>query len=212
MINNTGKTWLWFVIIAVTILGVGAFMAINSSKGDLLIDDFEGEISAKTVDYGTGAGAIISDVSAAKDIKYHGEQSLKFVYEEVPDGYMWLARGYNLDVKGAAVWLADPKNINWKRYYAFSFYLYGTNSGASIALDLIDSGFEYQRTMIKDDFIGWKQIVCPLDKFMPRGDWQPEKADANGKIDFPINAFQFEPRSVGKGTLHIDYVQLLEKK
>ena len=87
--------------------------------------------------------------------------------------------------------------------------MHGENSGAMIAVDIIDDGFEYWRFIIHDNFAGWKQIICPLEGFFPRGDWQPDKADKNAELDFPIRAFQFEPRPTAKGVIYIDYVHLV---
>jgi hypothetical protein len=199
------------IFLLVVVIAVALLYAKRSVSAVLLLDDFEGEISSSTVDYGVGGGSEMQ-VVASGDIKYHGQQSVKLEYNSVKDGYMWMARGCGLDVKGAAKWLVKPENINWSKYSAFSFYIYGTNSGTSIAVDIIDSGFEYFRFMIKDDFSGWKQIICPFDQFFARGDWQPNKAQTNAKLDFPVYSFQFEPRSLTKGTVYFDYVHLIGKK
>ena len=44
-----------------------------------------------------------------------------------------------------------------------------------------------------------------------RDDWQPEAADKNGQLDFPVKIFQFEPLPVSKGTLYFDTVELVKK-
>ncbi|MBL7130129.1 MAG: hypothetical protein ISS45_01780 [Candidatus Omnitrophica bacterium] len=201
----------WYAVILVIIFIMGTYINFATSESKtIVIDDFEGEISSATVDYGVGGGSQIQ-VTSSKDIKYYGEQAIKLKYELVSGGYMWLARGYGLDVQGAARWLKKPEEIDWPKYYALSFYMYGENSGASIAVDIIDAGFEYFRFMVKDDFVGWKKIICPFDKFFARGDWQPAKAQTNAELDFPINSFQFELRTITEGTLYFDYVHLIKK-
>jgi hypothetical protein len=65
---------------------------------------------------------------------------------------MWVARGYNLDVKGAACWLVEPKDIAWEKYNALSINVYGTGSGGVITLDIKDAGEEMWRFLIDDDF------------------------------------------------------------
>ncbi|MCM8813160.1 MAG: hypothetical protein NC924_04400, partial [Candidatus Omnitrophica bacterium] len=85
------KNWLLFgslVLIA----------AAGCSRGPqtLLLDSFEGPLSYQTVDYGSGNGATL-EVSAETGQKTHGEQSIKLVYS-LEGGYLWAARGYNLDV------------------------------------------------------------------------------------------------------------------
>ena len=201
--------WFSFGIIAIFIAGVYANFKISEPK-ILVIDDFEGEISSMSVDYGAGSGSQIQ-VGASKEIKYYGEQAIRVEYEAVSGSYMWLARGYRLDVKGADRWLEKPTEIDWSKYQALSFYMYGENSGAMLAVDIIDQEFEYFRFIVKDDFSGWKKIVCPFDKFFARGDWQPAKAQTNAKLDFPVHAFQFEPRPIAKGILYFDYVHLIKR-
>jgi len=175
----------------------------------LLLDDFEGAISGGpegTVDFGAGNGSSV-DVSAAGDIKYSGNQSLKVTYDAVPDGYMWVARGFGLDAKNTA-WLVKPQDVDWKKYKGFSFYTYGSDSKAQIAFDIKDNGNEIWRFMLEDNFKGWKKITAAFSEFFARSDWQPDNADKNGTIDFPIKSFQFEPRPVAKGTIYFDRVEL----
>ena len=174
----------------------------------VVIDDFEGELNAETVDFGAGGGSAVT-ATASEDIVHNGNQSLKIGYTAVTDGYMWIARGYRLDVKGAAQWLVEPHNIDWPQYTSFSFYMYGENSGSQIAVDIIDAGFEYWRFMVQDDFMGWKHIVCPLEDFFPRADWQPDASDVNAELNFPVFAYQFEPRTVHRGVVYIDYIHLI---
>jgi len=147
--------WFSFGIIAIFIAGAYVNFRISEPK-ILMIDDFEGEISSMSVDYGAGAGSQIQ-VSASKEIKYHGEQAIKVEHEAVSGGYMWLARGYRLDVKGADRWLEKPTKIDWSKYQALSFYMYGENSGAMLAVDIIDQEFEYFRFIVRDDFLGGRK-------------------------------------------------------
>lgn len=188
---------------------------ISPGQGnEVLVDDFEGVISTGlegTVDAGSGSGSSI-EVLASRDIKFHGRQSLKITFDAAAQGYMWAARGWGLDVKTAAVWRIEPKKIDFNKFNAIAFYLYGANTNTQIAVDLVDSGFEYWRYLIKDDFSGWKEFVIPLSDFFARGDWQPDKADKNASLDLPVNVFQFEPRPIGKGTIYVDYVRFIAKQ
>ncbi len=179
----------------------------------LLLDDFEGIISGGeqgTVDFGSGGGSTV-EVSGSKEIKYYGQQALEVKFDAVDGGYMWVARGYDLTIKGAGAWLVEPKDIDFTKYNAISFFMYGANTGAQVAVDLVDSGSEYWRYLVEDNFIGWKEFVIPFSDFFARGDWQPEKADKNTALDFPIKVFQFEPRPQAKGALYFDYVRLVKK-
>jgi len=200
------RPFLIFVFILIMIGGCFA------QTKDLLLDDFEGKIIGGqdgTVDFGAGNGSTV-EVVAANDIKYSGEQSLRVVYNAVAGGYMWIARGFDLDAKNAN-WLIKPQDIDWKNYNAFSFYMYGSDSKAKIAFDIKDNGNEMWRFMVEDNFKGWKRIICPFNEFFARGDWQPDSADKNANLDFPIKSFQFEPRPEAKGTVYFDYVELVKK-
>jgi hypothetical protein len=198
------------LLLVVLCLGIG-LASCYAEKQFVLIDDFEGEISGTptgTVDFGAGNGSTV-EVTASTDIKQSGNQSLKVTFDAVPDGYMWVARGQNLDAQNAG-WLLKTEDIAWEKFEAISFYMHGNSSGADVAFDIKDSGNEIWRFMVKDDFTGWKQIICAFDAFYVRNDWQPDSADKNGKIDYPIKSYQFEPRT-GKGTLYFDCVALIEK-
>jgi hypothetical protein len=177
----------------------------------LLIDSFEGPINKETVDFGASEGSAVN-VTADTNIKMCGNQSLKVEYELKPSGYMWIARGYNLDVKGAAQWLVPPKDIPWRSYNAISVYVYGAKSGGVIAFDIKDAGQEVWRALIDDDFTGWKEVVLPIKNFFVRKDWQPQTATVNEKIDYPIMSYQFEPRLPGKGVYYFDCVTLVNAK
>lgn len=185
---------------------VGSSCAENKS---LLLDDFEGQISGGadgTVDFGSGGGSAV-EVTAAEDIKYSGKQSLKVVYNAVPGGYMWVARGFGLDAKNTS-WLVKPQDIDWNKYNAFSFYMYGSDTKTQVAFDIKDNGNEMWRFMLEDNFKGWKKIVCPFKEFFARGDWQPDSADKNANLDFPVKSFQFEPRPEAGGTVYFDCLEL----
>lgn len=178
----------------------------------LLIDDFEVAISGGpdgTVDFGAGNGSTV-DVTAATNIVHSGKQSLKVTFDAAQDGYMWVARGFDLDAKNTA-WPVKSEDIKWNEYKAVAFYVYGSDSKAKIAFDIKDSGNEMFRFMFEDNFKGWKQIICVFSDFFPRGDWQPNNADKNATLDFPIKSFQFEPRTIGKGALYFDGVELIKK-
>lgn len=201
------KRWGFLSLVMVLVLAAVCL----AEKQFLIIDDFEGVISGDvngTVDSGAGNGSTL-EVTASTDIKQSGNQAIKVTFDAVPSGYMWVARGKDLSAKNAD-WLLKTEDIAWEKYEAISFYMYGANSGADVAFDIKDNGNEMWRFMVKDDFTGWKQIICAFGAFYARDDWQPEGADKNGKIDYPVKSYQFEPRN-GKGTLYFDAVALIEK-
>lgn len=202
------------IILVILIIATGGYyLYLQRQKPVLIIDSFEGKIvggGKATVDYGSGAGAMVN-VSPARKPAFHGRQSLKIVYDVSGGGYMWVARGYNLTQKNAAQWRVLPQKIKWDNYNAFVFYLYGEASGNNIAIDLIDNQKEYWRFLIMDDTEGWKEIVIPFGDFSARTDWQPDGALRNNTMDFPINAFQLEPKT-GMGILFVDKVYLRKRR
>jgi hypothetical protein len=198
-----------FLTIALTLLITGVCLAEGNN---LLLEDFEISVSSGpegTVDSGSGNGSTVK-VTQATDIKNTGNQSLKVVYDAANGGYIYVARGTGLDAKNAN-WSIKPADIKWEDYSAISFYIYGTDSKARIAFDIKDNGGEIWRFITNDDFKGWKRVIVGFDKFVVRDDWQPVDADKNGKIDFPIKVFQFEPLPGSKGTLYFDTVELVKK-
>jgi len=185
-----------------------AMLSCAQEQG-LLLDDFEGSISGGpdgTVDFGAGNGSSV-DVTAATDIKYSGNQSIKVTYDAVAGGYMYIARGFGLDAKNTN-WLVKPEDIDWKKYKAFSFYVFGSDSKADVAFDIKDNSNEIWRFLFQDNFKGWKKILAPFNEFSVRDDWQPDNADKNGNLDFPVKSYQFEPRPEAKGALYFDRVEL----
>ncbi len=201
-----GKMKKWYLGL---IMVLGFAVSGYAEEGSLLIDNFSGSIhggAEATVDFGAGNGSSVA-VTAETDIKHSGSQSLKVVYDAVAGGYMWIARGFDLDARQAG-WLVKPQDIDWSKYSAISFFAYGSNSGATIAFDVKDNGNEIFRVTFVDDFTGWKKISFRFRDFDARDDWQPANAERNQTIDFPLESFQFEPLPAAKGTIYFADVEL----
>jgi len=202
------------IVFGMVILAAVFFFQSGALKANesLLIDNLEITVTGGTqgtVDFGSGGDSSV-EVSSESSIKNQGDQSVKVVYDAVDGGYIWIARGTGLDASNAD-WTTEVKDIDWDKYNAISVYVYGENSGSSIAFDLKDSGSEMWRYIITDDFDGWKQIVFPFDQFYARSDWQPASADNNSQMDFPVKSYQFEPLAPGKGIFYFDQVELLKE-
>jgi len=202
------KRWRYLILIFVL-----AFAGVSFAQGKpLLLNDFEGLVSGGpegTVDFGAGNGSAV-EVTAANDIIHSGKQSLKVKFDAVSGGYIYVAKGFGLDAKNAA-WMVKPEAINWKDYNALTFYMYGSDSRARIAIDVKDNGNELWRYIFDDNFKGWKQIVCPFSQFFARGDWQPNNSDKNANMDFPLKSYQFEPLPIAQGALYFDDVELIKQ-
>lgn len=201
------KTAVLVFVLALSFMGLG-FAADEL----LLIDGYEVTISGGpegTVDFGAGNGSVV-DVSGVTDIVHGGKQSLKVTYDAVSGGYIWVARGYDLDAKNAG-WLVKGGDISWNKYNTIAFYMYGSDSKTKIAFDIKDNGGEILRYIFEDNFKGWQQVVCLFKDFVARDDWQPQNAEKNGQLDFPVKSYQFEPLPPAKGTLYFDDAELLKK-
>lgn len=185
-------------------------MATSAENEEVLLDSFEGEISQKTVDFGASQNSSML-AKPSTDIKACGNQSIQLNYELNPEGYMFCARGYGLDIPEALWEGPEPQKIEWKNFNAISLQMYGNKTG-QIAFDVKDDGGELWRFLINDDFQGWKEIVIPFQAFTVRTDWQPSMADGNMTLDFPIKNFQWEPKTQGKNTLYFDCVKLIKIK
>lgn len=184
------------------------FMGCAAQEKTLLLDDFEGTLSHQTVDFGSGNGSQVN-VQGSSETVYSGTQSLRVDYTVVSGGYLWVARGYQLDAPQAAQWSKKPQDINWKHCKGIAFYLYGEAKGAQIAFDIKDANREMFRTMITDDTKGWRRVVCPFSGFVSRSDWQPGNAVVDRVLNFPVMSFQFEAKTPGKGVFYVDKVELL---
>jgi len=198
------------ILVSALVFGLATF--VFAQEGNLLLDDFEiGVIGGPegTVDFGAGNGSSV-EVASAADTKYWNDLSIKVTYDAVTGGYIYIARGYGLDAK-KAVWDVKPETVKWDDYKAIAFYMYGSDSKVKIAFDVKDNGGELWRFVSEDNFKGWKEVVCPFQGFVARTDWQPEIADKNGVIDFPLKSYQFEPLPPAKGTLYFDKVELIKK-
>jgi len=205
------KLSLYFLVVILAAVFFFQSGTLNANDG-LLIDSLEITVSggpSGTVDFGSGGDSSVK-VSSESGIKNEGNQSVKVVYDAIADGYMWIARGAALDASNAG-WTTKAKDIDWDKYNAISVYIYGGNSGNSIAFDLKDAGSEMWRYIVTDDFDGWKQIVFPFNQFFARSDWQPASADNNSELNFPVKSYQFEPLAPGKGTFYFDQVEVVKK-
>jgi beta-glucosidase len=195
------------VALTLPLIGSLALIACGggaNTQGPLMLDSFENELTKQTVDFGSSADSVVEVV--ASDRSVCGDQSLQLNYDLGESGYMYVARGYGLDAIKALWEGPPPDDVDWTQYTGVSLQVYGNATG-QIAVDVKDSGNELHRVMITDDFEGWQEVVIPFGEFKAREDWQPNIADRNQSLDFPIQSFQFEHKTPGKGTVLFDCVQ-----
>lgn len=201
------KGFYGFLIGVLVILPLSCVQA----QEELLLDSFEGRLNSRSVDFGAMEGSFIK-ISASRELKVCGKQSMKLEYNLKPAGYVWAARGYNLSVKGAARWLVKPDKIGWGKYNAFSIHMYGSKSNAVIAFGIKDAKGEVWRFTLSDDFKGWKEIICPFSQFYVSEKQQPQEVIFDKILDFPVKAFLFEPILPSEGMYYFDCVKLIRVK
>lgn len=206
--KTAGMRLLTGAVALVLLWGCGKNMSEKYSKV-LMIDSYDGPINSRTVDSGAPSGSRI-EVSGYVGAKKCGSKSLRIKYLLGEGGYMYAARGFNLDAPGAAWTGPQPDQIAWSDYTGFSLQVFGSKRGP-IAFDVKDNGGELHRFFIDDNFNGWKEIYVPYSSFTSRTDWQPQTATANKKLDFPIWSYQFEPKQPGEGQVYFDCVAIVKE-
>ena len=204
--KNTGVVRIAVMIVFLVIIFL-LLMNQSTHHSEVVLDSFEGPLSAKTVDFGSADGSSLS-VIADTSAKMCGNQSLRIAYRLEEGGYMWCGRGYGLDVLGATWEGPAPDKIAWDKYNAISFAINGAPAG-ELAFDVKDAGGEIYRYMVSANGPDWQEVVIPLADFQPRADWQPQSADGNRVMDFPVKSFQWEPKTAGAGSFAVDCVRLV---
>ncbi|MGE5483061.1 MAG: carbohydrate binding domain-containing protein [Bacteroidota bacterium] len=192
------------VALGVLLTGVGALLlggavaagqASPTAGGLVIADEFtEAEMSLGTP-YAGPASSI--KITVVDDPTAHGQRALRI-------------DSVTKDWNGVPISAAGDKEFDWSDYRALSMWVYGTNSGVGFFVELNDKGEEHFRSpLIVDDFIGWKQIVIPFEEFLSRDDWQPDTADMDLEITWPIRDFQPFTGASGEGYILIDLIEVI---
>lgn len=195
--------------------------AAPAEQKPLLVADFEGDVSAKTDEYGNGIGFVpwgdtggnvtLEAVPAEGDLALPDQQGankvLKVSYDIATFG------GFSHVFTDGKSWLTQ----DWSAYTNLDFWLYGANTGGTIQVDLFDNRAPGSTTdtaerwfyRFKDDFTGWKQFSIPFADFQRRTDWQPGGTpdDGLGLTEVSGYAFGF-PAGVGKQVNYLDNVSV----
>ncbi|MFC1922577.1 carbohydrate binding domain-containing protein [Chloroflexota bacterium] len=109
--------------------------------------------------------------------------------------------------------LGGPQD--WSKLDGFSFWFYGSNSGLTYQLDIMDNRsdpgsdtaerFSY---WLDDDFSGWRYISVPWAAFVRRPDWQPGGAPDDGLTLTEMWGWAFV-LPFGSGSFYLDDVGLV---
>lgn len=164
------------------------------TPGGLVLVDFETDLGDRLSTYAGPASSIKTTIV---------EQAVQGRYALRIDSVL-------KDWNGVVVQPPKDQVFDWSSFRALSLWVFGTNSGQMFVVELNDKGEEHFRSpLITDDFTGWKQIVIPFEEFASRQDWQPENADIDLDITWPIKDFQPFASVGGAGYILIDLIEVI---
>jgi hypothetical protein len=110
---------------------------------------------------------------------------------------LWVT--YTLGAGNAGVG-ASP-GADWRGQQRLAFDLFGMGTGNGLSVGLAERGGERWVHLLRDDVSGWRAISIPLavgDTAFVAGDWQPDGAVVDGKLDLgAISDVVFEPTAGG---------------
>jgi beta-glucosidase len=110
-------------------------------------------------------------------------------------------------------------NRDWSAYDALQFWMYGTNTGATVQVEIHDDpnsdveGDSAERFYyrITDDFEGWKQFTIPFGSFVRRTDWQPAGAMDDGLTLTNVAGYSFGlPTGTEEQTLYFAQIEVVQ--
>ena len=122
--------------------------------------------------------------------------------------------GFTYAFSDGSSWISQ----DWTGHNAFQFWLYGSNTGQIVQIELFDNRqadnnadtaerFFYH---LVDDYDGWQQFTIPFAYFQRRGDWQPGGAPDDGFNLDAVSGFAFGfPGGVGAQTAYLDQVEIV---
>lgn len=189
---------------------------------DVVIADFEHDFRMIVASDGSSVG-FVPWGNQHENVKLSVRQLIAFSEMAVPDKRDLpnnvLAVAYDIDGWGGFTH-AFTDGINWisqdwTSHNAVSFWIYGTETGGMIQMDIFDNrsgpGDTAERWFFRfaDDFVGWRKLTIPFTLFKRRTDFQPNGAPNDG---FGLNevsgyAFGF-PAGVGAHVAYLDDVTL----
>ena len=192
-----------------------------TTASTLLLTDFENGIGYMPDEYGNNVNFApwgdVPDNILLETIAADGDLALP----DQDDGNTVLSISYDIASYGGFTHvLTDGESWipqDWTSHSAFDFWLYGTNSGGEIRVEIFDNRApgstgdtaERWHYRLTDDFTGWQFFSIPFVDFQRRMDWQPDGAPADelGLIEVHGYAFAF-PAGVGAQTNYLDNVML----
>ncbi len=174
-------------------------VATSTPAPSAVLDDFESGDTTRWHTYNSSGSTI---TKAAVSPGAVGTYAMKVDYGIASGG--WAGTGQSF---------GTPRD--WRGYDALSFRLYGTNSGNTIRVELMDNrapnstGDTSERFVrsVVDDFTGWKEFTWAWRTFARRTDWQPAGAPNDHLTLSEVYGFNVSPVG-GSGSFSLDQVEL----
>ncbi|MBN2005402.1 MAG: family 16 glycosylhydrolase, partial [Anaerolineae bacterium] len=179
-----------------------------------ILDDFESPLSSEYTRWGdfeqnpgtTTAITLTVTTAPTRTGIPDDNRALRVDYIIAPGGYGGFSRAYT-------------SSKDWSARDKITFWMYGTNSGASIYIDLFDNRapgsatdtaerFSYE--FITDNFTGWRYFDIPFSAFV-RKSWQPDGAPDDGLTLTEMWGFAFGFMGGVQGHLYLDDVALADQ-
>ncbi len=204
----------------------GYAFAVPSGNGDFyldqvkaagkypVLDDFESGLSAEYKKWGdfegnpntTTAITLTLTTAPTRTGAPDDNQALRVDYIIAPGGYGGFSRAYET-------------SEDWSARDKLTFWMYGTNTGASIYIDLFDNRapgsaddtaerFSYE--FITDNFEGWRYFDIPFSAFVRKG-WQPGGAPNDGLTLTEMWGLGFGFMGGVQGQLYLDDLALADQ-
>ncbi len=186
-----------------------------------VLDDFETELASGSDEHGIPLGfatfsgpestASISRTNAhpSRPGESPGNHALRLDME-VRD---WAGFLHNFENAAVDTWTP----LDWRDHEGFRFWLYGTNSKAGLAVDVIDNrkgcatfdDAERYRYNFVDDFSGWKQITVRFSDMHREDIFNRAPDDGLGLSE--VHGWGFGTANKGPATYYVDDFELLGK-
>ena len=102
------------------------------------------------------------------------------------------------------------EKADWFAYKAIRMIVRGSGSRDAFFVFIEDRDLEQFSYFLIDNWIGWKEIVIPIQQFHSRIDWQTRNVKINYKIDYPVHSFHFCSFNYGHMVLAFDRIEVVK--
>lgn len=215
------KVYRSLLLILVLML-VSTALAQEEETESLVLADFEGEelflgkdsdqLDIGFVTWGDAGGNVVLELASAEDELALPDQEAENQVLQVSYDIGGFG-GFTHALTDGEEWVSQ----DWTEYNTLDFWLYGTETGALVQVEIFDNRAEnatsdsaerwYYR--VEDNFSGWQFISIPFEYFQRRTDWQPGGAPSDGLGLTEVHGYAFAfPAGIGQQVTYIDDVSV----